>query len=980
VFKALNDKWIAGGDYKTKTLFEDILFLDRASRNIGDTLLIDIFALKDMFSRNSLNMAMSVFTFISGILIKNNFNVMPLPAYVNFYNVQDVSGTVTPKSEGSLAFANSLWGTFLDVDYRKSGPKLICFYAGKPSQYLQLPQGSARYRDDGFDLTRSSENPLIEDQQGKKDWAVSNKCVGFNVDIGIKNQNVFSSFSVSQDAGVATSEAINTVINIVDQATGKNTATQNVGLYNLYKQRSYKCNVVSLGNALIQPTMYFNLRHVPMFNGPYLIQDVTHHIQPGNFTTTFTGVRQGIFDLPAIDSFLQTMNQNLLTELEAILKIKKNTFTVIPTTNAGKSDEKVQKADNSPDTTNSCKANVDPVYVNYEDVKTVLTTVTPEQFAKALDNRLKGNTDLQSIIYRISYVTSFQTSSSSKTGVFNGWNNNLGLISLKENWGNQIGDFLRTYSCVNVKTNASTSASLPMANFKDLDAYIIFMSNRLSARVDQINDIGLDKFYVCCWPNDTIPLDYYDSHLSSYTQVRDTLKRALGSARDAGILTTDEIKAADAANKKTESNAKTPGLTPTPTPIPPLPGKTCPPPVISSFYPQVGNTGSMGQITGRNLETVTFVTVIDTIVPLRDITVVDDNTLKFVVPQVGTGKEKKIGKISVTTSNGSFSSISDFVYDPALNPAAASSPGDLIPKTSPVTTTQSNTTNLNTVDTNPQNTGQVPLIATTDDKNTLGSTTNLVVKVNSNAGVWEIDSQPTMNYRITNISTDSNGKIIETDFSTGNNVKLLGYVTTDGQEFNITQAQMINEFKKLINDSDFVSAKIYTTIGLYARSLDPIAHPQDVPLSFPFNLVFDQNGLQTVTNTTTISAVVTQPVSQESITFIGKSGGLQGNGPQYFNIEDPNGVVGEKYITYKFNTTGGFNELYYGFNVILNSNKTPQPNSGSNLDIATRTNLVYVNSKGVFYLQVQYYPNGASDSSDNGKALMRTVTSEPFTL
>ena len=27
VFKALNDKWIAGGDYKTKTLFEDFLFM-----------------------------------------------------------------------------------------------------------------------------------------------------------------------------------------------------------------------------------------------------------------------------------------------------------------------------------------------------------------------------------------------------------------------------------------------------------------------------------------------------------------------------------------------------------------------------------------------------------------------------------------------------------------------------------------------------------------------------------------------------------------------------------------------------------------------------------------------------------------------------------------------------------------------------------------------------------------------------------------
>ena len=28
VFKALNDKWISGGDFTSKTLFEDFLFLD----------------------------------------------------------------------------------------------------------------------------------------------------------------------------------------------------------------------------------------------------------------------------------------------------------------------------------------------------------------------------------------------------------------------------------------------------------------------------------------------------------------------------------------------------------------------------------------------------------------------------------------------------------------------------------------------------------------------------------------------------------------------------------------------------------------------------------------------------------------------------------------------------------------------------------------------------------------------------------------
>ena len=115
---------------------------------------------------------MSVFTFISGILIRNKFNVMPLPAYVNFYNVQDADGTtISQSAEGSLEFADNMWGTFLDVDYRKSSPKVVCFYAGLPSAQLDLPKGNSRFRDDSFELRRASENPLIEDPANKKDYS-----------------------------------------------------------------------------------------------------------------------------------------------------------------------------------------------------------------------------------------------------------------------------------------------------------------------------------------------------------------------------------------------------------------------------------------------------------------------------------------------------------------------------------------------------------------------------------------------------------------------------------------------------------------------------------------------------------------------------------------------------------------------------------------------------------------------------------------
>ena len=43
------------------------------------------------------------------------------------------------------------------------------------------------------------------------------------------------------------------------QASGQKVAQQTQSLYNFYKSRSYTCQVQSLGNVMIQPTMYFNL-------------------------------------------------------------------------------------------------------------------------------------------------------------------------------------------------------------------------------------------------------------------------------------------------------------------------------------------------------------------------------------------------------------------------------------------------------------------------------------------------------------------------------------------------------------------------------------------------------------------------------------------------------------------------------------------------------------------------------------------------
>ena len=43
MFKALNDKWVAANNFDQDSFMESFLFLDKASRDVGDKILVDIF-------------------------------------------------------------------------------------------------------------------------------------------------------------------------------------------------------------------------------------------------------------------------------------------------------------------------------------------------------------------------------------------------------------------------------------------------------------------------------------------------------------------------------------------------------------------------------------------------------------------------------------------------------------------------------------------------------------------------------------------------------------------------------------------------------------------------------------------------------------------------------------------------------------------------------------------------------------------------
>lgn len=532
-FKALNDKWIAGSDYSTRTLFEDVLFLDRASRNIGDKIYVDIFEIKNQLE--SLGVGKSnILMQIQTILTQNHFVMMNLPSYINFYNVQEPSLVSTPRTEGTSEFANSLFGTFMDVDVRQSSPKLVCFYADRQSSLLDLKDNvDYRFKTDAFDLRRASDSPLLDNLRNKTDWGLSNKVVGFNVDMGIRNQNVFSNIILSQDNGRATSEALQAIDDMANSASGKKLTTQNVSLFNIYKNRSYSCTIQSMGNALIQPMMYFNLRHIPMFHGPYMITDVNHVITPGNFETTFTGVRQSVYSLPKIENFLQNINRNLLQKIIETVRRKKE---LSQTTAATVNDISVKTSANAKYQnkvpaipTEACSAKLNPRFVTFTATENSSTKITQSNIAKILKDSV-SDVKTRLMTFGIIWMSSYKNNQ-----IFEGNNNNFGDVPLTIGW-QAAGDLRQNYICL----KQTDGLEVPYATFDTPKDCIDLISAKIANRATLIsfNDSTpeiMANIWLKFWPSETMTekqlTDYINTNKEFYFDVIDKMTQAYTQAK-----------------------------------------------------------------------------------------------------------------------------------------------------------------------------------------------------------------------------------------------------------------------------------------------------------------------------------------------------------------------------------------------------------------------------------------------------------------
>ena len=304
-FKSFNDKWAAGNSIGNRLLLEEFLFLDKANKDIGDKLYLNLDRLIDL--GNPKNDKQNLYGVISILIQGTGVDMRPLPAYVNFYNTEyNARQTLTPSSK----VANNIFGTFLDVDYEEASPKIILQLVGKTSNYLDILNSKFKFNDDSFYIGNINNNPLVytlPENIDNTELSKSNKVVAFEVNFGDQNQGIFKNISLDQSSIKNTTESFVVLENIAKSESGAAAHNVDIGLFDYYRQASYTCDVTSMGNAMIQPTMFFYLNNIPMFRGSYWISEVTHSIKGNSFTTTFKGTRIPRSSLPdPKDSFLSS--------------------------------------------------------------------------------------------------------------------------------------------------------------------------------------------------------------------------------------------------------------------------------------------------------------------------------------------------------------------------------------------------------------------------------------------------------------------------------------------------------------------------------------------------------------------------------------------------------------------------------------------------------------------------------------------------
>jgi len=270
-------------------MIDSFRFVSRSFRDIGDSLYINPIPINNYLIDNPNSAAYDV---ISSVLAANNFNFQALPNFINFHSEENLKAIFKPYSYYDETLSGSC------------GPAFVCVYAGQGSKHLDFREGD--YPNDGFDMRcmNGGVDLSVPKDFTSEPYAAYEDPIGtFMVRYSQQNQNIFKDITLDQSEFSESDESVKIQGEIAQKGNENNRAIVGQNIYNVYAVRSYSAQIEMMGNAMIQPMMYFQLDNIPMFHGAYLITNVSHSITPNNMSTNFTGTRIRYPDTPLITAY-----------------------------------------------------------------------------------------------------------------------------------------------------------------------------------------------------------------------------------------------------------------------------------------------------------------------------------------------------------------------------------------------------------------------------------------------------------------------------------------------------------------------------------------------------------------------------------------------------------------------------------------------------------------------------------------------------
>lgn len=298
--KYKNGKTVSYEDYyNVENFYNSFIFIDAFYKNIYSKFLINCETLKNAYDGRDENG--SLFQFIGDITSEHHCLFLALPDYVDMGNADNGKAV------------ECMMNMFRPIPYNEMNGvddenRFVIIYTPKMSD---IPSTMNNYREDFIRIWNPAKNTWDEGLPGIYTLEPVNNTndrvsrygyyvPSFGVAFSRQNNHLFKNINLNMTTPLVTSASINALAKIALKGSGNphKVAFMGQDLYPVFSNYSYICEIEMMGDAQIQPLMYFQLMNIPMWSGVYMIFNVTHTITAGNMTTKFKGMKLSKNPLP----------------------------------------------------------------------------------------------------------------------------------------------------------------------------------------------------------------------------------------------------------------------------------------------------------------------------------------------------------------------------------------------------------------------------------------------------------------------------------------------------------------------------------------------------------------------------------------------------------------------------------------------------------------------------------------------------------